>query len=41
MIKAPNFVWKTTDFPAARKGYTWSIILQILLSKSFPKLRSA
>ncbi|AEO71834.1 uncharacterized protein THITE_2148444 [Thermothielavioides terrestris NRRL 8126] len=28
---APNFVWKTTDFPAARKGYTWSIILQILL----------
>ncbi|KIW09916.1 hypothetical protein PV08_11692 [Exophiala spinifera] len=28
---APNFVWKTTDFPAARKGYLWSIILQILL----------
>ncbi|KAF4460158.1 MFS general substrate transporter [Fusarium albosuccineum] len=28
---APNFVWKTTDFPAARKGYTWSIILQVLL----------
>ncbi|KAM0820933.1 putative Major facilitator superfamily (MFS) profile domain-containing protein [Seiridium cardinale] len=28
---APNFVWKTTDFPAARKGYTWSIVLQILL----------
>ncbi|RAO67586.1 uncharacterized protein BHQ10_003598 [Talaromyces amestolkiae] len=28
---APNFVWKTTDFPAAQKGYLWSIILQILL----------
>ncbi|KIV93566.1 hypothetical protein PV10_04772 [Exophiala mesophila] len=28
---APNFVWKTTDFPAARKGYTWSLVLQILL----------
>ncbi|EPE03059.1 allantoate permease [Ophiostoma piceae UAMH 11346] len=28
---APNFVWKTTDFPAARKGYTWSTILQSLL----------
>lgn len=28
---APNFVWKTTDFPRARKGYTWSIVLQILL----------
>ncbi|KAJ5579703.1 uncharacterized protein N7459_005688 [Penicillium hispanicum] len=28
---APNFVWKTTDFPAASKGYLWSIILQILL----------
>ncbi|PVH99372.1 MFS general substrate transporter [Periconia macrospinosa] len=27
---APNFVWKTTDFPAARKGYTWVIILQVL-----------
>ncbi|KAK9367031.1 major facilitator superfamily domain-containing protein [Lipomyces kononenkoae] len=27
---APNFVWKTTDFPAARKGYTWSIVLQVL-----------
>ncbi|KAJ5714034.1 allantoate permease [Penicillium malachiteum] len=27
---APNFVWKTTDFPAAKKGYLWSIILQIL-----------
>lgn len=31
---APNFVWKTTDFPAARKGYTWSLVLQILLRKS-------
>lgn len=30
---APNFVWKTTEFPAARKGYTWSLVLQILLSK--------
>jgi len=28
---APNFVWKTTDFPAAKKGYLWSIILQIML----------
>ncbi|EED22606.1 pantothenate transporter, putative [Talaromyces stipitatus ATCC 10500] len=28
---APNFVWKTTDFPAAKKGYLWSIVLQILL----------
>ncbi|EPE08955.1 allantoate permease [Ophiostoma piceae UAMH 11346] len=28
---APNFVWKTTDFPAATRGYTWSIIMQILL----------
>ncbi|KAL2823266.1 allantoate permease [Aspergillus cavernicola] len=28
---APNFVWKTTDFPAAKKGYLWDIILQILL----------
>ncbi|TVY45481.1 Pantothenate transporter [Lachnellula occidentalis] len=28
---APNFVWKTTDFPAAQKGYLWSIILQVLL----------
>ncbi|KAL2145889.1 hypothetical protein VTI28DRAFT_5971 [Corynascus sepedonium] len=28
---APNFVWKTTDFPRALKGYTWSIILQCLL----------
>ncbi|KAH8698530.1 major facilitator superfamily domain-containing protein [Talaromyces proteolyticus] len=29
---APNFVWKTTDFPAARKGYLWCIVLQILSS---------
>ncbi|KAJ5518609.1 Major facilitator superfamily domain general substrate transporter [Penicillium expansum] len=28
---APNFVWKTTAFPRAPKGYTWSIVLQILL----------
>ncbi|KAL2177338.1 major facilitator superfamily domain-containing protein [Thermothelomyces heterothallicus CBS 202.75] len=28
---APNFIWKTTDFPRATKGYTWSIILQCLL----------
>ncbi|KAJ5635812.1 allantoate permease, partial [Penicillium longicatenatum] len=28
---APNFVWKTTAFPAAKEGYLWSIILQILL----------
>ncbi|KAJ7066190.1 major facilitator superfamily domain-containing protein [Mycena amicta] len=27
---APNFVWKTTEFPRARKGYHWSIILQCL-----------
>ncbi|KAJ5151310.1 uncharacterized protein N7482_010562 [Penicillium canariense] len=27
---APNFVWKTTDFPAARKGYLWSIVMQVL-----------
>ncbi|KAG0651102.1 Pantothenate transporter liz1 [Hyphodiscus hymeniophilus] len=28
---APNFVWKTTDFPAAQKGYLWSIVLSVLL----------
>ncbi|KAJ7694821.1 major facilitator superfamily domain-containing protein [Mycena rosella] len=28
---APNFVWKTTDFPRATKGYHWSIVLQFLL----------
>ena len=28
---APNFFWRTTDFPAARRGYTWSITLQILM----------
>ncbi|KAJ6171089.1 hypothetical protein N7470_000156 [Penicillium chermesinum] len=27
---APNFVWKTTDFPAAKKGYLWAAILQVL-----------
>lgn len=26
-------MWKTTDFPAAKKGYLWSIILQVLLGK--------
>jgi hypothetical protein len=31
---APNFVWKTTDFPRATKGYTWSIVLQVLLGRS-------
>lgn len=31
--QAPNFVWKTTDYPAAKKGYTWSIVLSVLLSK--------
>lgn len=31
-LKAPNFVWKTTDFPRATKGYLWSIILTILSS---------
>lgn len=31
---APNFVWKTTDFPYARRGYLWSVVLQILLGKS-------
>jgi ACS family pantothenate transporter-like MFS transporter len=33
---APNFVWKTTKFPAAKSGYLWSIVLQILLSKLTP-----
>ncbi|KAG9678701.1 MFS general substrate transporter, partial [Aureobasidium melanogenum] len=28
---APNFVWKTTAFPAARKGYTWVVVLQGIL----------
>ncbi|KAJ5180880.1 major facilitator superfamily domain-containing protein [Penicillium capsulatum] len=27
---APNFVWKTTDFPAAKKGYLWCIVLHAL-----------
>ena len=39
--KAPNFVWKTTDFPAATKGYTWSIVLETLLSKVPPVLSSS
>ena len=26
---APNFVWKTTDFPTARKGYTWSLFSRL------------
>jgi ACS family pantothenate transporter-like MFS transporter len=30
---APNFVWKTTQFPAAKNGYLWCIVLQVLLSK--------
>lgn len=33
--QAPNFVWKTTDFPAAKDGYLWSIILQMLSSKLY------
>ncbi|OWZ68204.1 hypothetical protein AYX14_05536 [Cryptococcus neoformans] len=28
---APNFVWKTIDFPQARKGWTWSIALNVAL----------
>ncbi|CAK7224498.1 hypothetical protein SBRCBS47491_005572 [Sporothrix bragantina] len=28
---APNFVWRTTDFPAATRGYRWSITLQVLM----------
>jgi ACS family pantothenate transporter-like MFS transporter len=32
-FQAPNFVWKTTDFPAAQKGYTWVVVLQGLLSE--------
>lgn len=32
-LQAPNFVWKTTDFPAARKGYLWCIIMQVLLGE--------
>lgn len=30
---APNFVWKTTDFPKATKGLSWVIGLNTLLSK--------
>ncbi|WVR03027.1 hypothetical protein IAU60_000016 [Kwoniella sp. DSM 27419] len=26
---APNFVWKTVDFPKARKGWIWSVALNI------------
>ncbi|CAK7565427.1 MAG: hypothetical protein SEPTF4163_003344 [Sporothrix epigloea] len=29
---APNFVWRTTDFPAATRGYVWSIVLQVLMA---------
>ncbi|KAK7052448.1 hypothetical protein R3P38DRAFT_2762817 [Favolaschia claudopus] len=36
---APNFVWKTTDFPRATKGYHWSIILQFLLSETLSRDR--
>ncbi|KAE9990128.1 hypothetical protein EG327_001816 [Venturia inaequalis] len=25
---APNFVWRTVDFPAARRGYLWCVVLQ-------------
>jgi hypothetical protein len=32
--QAPNFVWKTTDFPAATKGWTWVLVLNSLLSES-------
>lgn len=32
--QAPNFVWKTTKFPAAVKGYEWSLGLSTLLSES-------
>ncbi|KAK0462844.1 major facilitator superfamily domain-containing protein [Desarmillaria tabescens] len=28
---APNFVWKTADFPRAQKGYHYSLVLQTLL----------
>ena len=31
---APNFVWKTVNFPNAQTGFTYSIVLQILLSES-------
>ncbi|OCF60227.1 pantothenate transporter [Kwoniella mangroviensis CBS 10435] len=29
----PNFVWKTVDFPEARKGWTYSLCLAVLLSE--------
>ncbi len=38
-VKAPNFVWKTTDFPAARKGMTWVLSLNVALSKPYVKHR--
>lgn len=28
---AANFVWKTTEFPAARKGFRWSISLSTVV----------
>ncbi|WWD22599.1 hypothetical protein CI109_107092 [Kwoniella shandongensis] len=28
---APNFVWKTVDFPRAKKGWTWVLSLNVLL----------
>ncbi|OAA61261.1 allantoate permease [Niveomyces insectorum RCEF 264] len=28
---APNFIWKTTNFPAARIGYRWSLVMESLL----------
>jgi len=28
---APNFVWKTTEFPAARTGFLWVLVLNSLL----------
>jgi ACS family pantothenate transporter-like MFS transporter len=28
---APNFVWKTTDFPKAHRGHLWSIALTSIL----------
>lgn len=32
-------MWKTTDFPRATKGYTYSIVLQVLLSKHVSSFR--
>lgn len=39
-FQAPNFVWKTTAFPAAHAGYTWCIVLQVLLSMCSRRGRS-